>query len=184
MQTKTDFFLNDYKNSTKISFQTENLIQNKQISNFLQNRNVVKPIMENFWIVKFNLPSSAEYWKSVYNSIMVDLRSNKLKEYRFKLVNAILPCKQVLFKWHLTDNPLCEVCKVTENYDHLFIECPLVQQLWNCVEKTLKKCKISNSVKQLKYLVIGYKPDHMKYADLNHILSTVSFFNLQRVLSE
>ena len=139
MQTKTDFFLNDYKNSIKISFQTENLIQNKQISNFLQNRNVVTPIMENFWIVKFNLPPSAEYWKSVYNSIMVDLRSNKLKEYRFKLINAILPCKQVLFKWHLTDIPLCEVCKVTENYDHLFIECPLVQQLWNCVEKNPQK---------------------------------------------
>ena len=74
-------------------------------------------------------------------SIMAGIQKNKLKEYRFKLINAILPCKQILFKWKLTDDPLCELCHVVETYNvnHLFIECPTVQNLWMHIDQSLKK---------------------------------------------
>ena len=143
MQTETRFFLNDQKNKHKIFLQPETLIQNKLIFNFLQNKTVVKPIAQNMWSTKFSLPMPNEYWKSVYNSIMIDLQTNKLKEYGFKLINAILPCKQILFKWKLTETLLCELCKVVENYNHLFIECPIVQQLWTHVESSLKMQLVS-----------------------------------------
>ena len=175
VQTETRFFLNDQKNKHKIFLQPETLIQNKLIFNFLQNKTVVKPIAQNMWSTKFSLPMSNEYWKSVYNSIMIDLQTNKLKEFRFKLINAILPCKQILFKWKLTETPLCELCKVVESYNHLFIECPIVQQLWTHVESSLKKCNLSHSFKQLKYLIIGYKPTQGKYVDLNTILSIIAY---------
>ena len=114
VSTDTGFFLNDQINNKLFHFQTEALVQNRHISNFLQNQNLVKPIMEKTWIAQFNLSPSNEYWALVYKSILIDLQNNRLKEYRFKLINAILPCKQILFKWHLTDNPLCELCNVTE----------------------------------------------------------------------
>ena len=92
--------------------------------------------MEKYWVEHLNLPSHSEFW--VYTSLLTDLQSNKLKEYRFKLINAALPCKQLLFKWKLIDNPLCEICKITENYNHLFIECPAVQQVWKHAILSLK----------------------------------------------
>ena len=82
--------------------------------------------MEKFWAVKFNLSTSVQYWGSVYNSIMIHSKTNKLQEFMFKLINAILPCKQILFKWKLTDSSQCGVCKVREDYEHLFINCLVV----------------------------------------------------------
>ena len=55
VSTDTGFFLNDQINNKLFHFQTEDLVQNRQISNFIQNRNLVKPIMEKTWITQFNL---------------------------------------------------------------------------------------------------------------------------------
>ena len=102
-------------------------------------------------------------------------KTNKLKEFRFKLINAILPCKQILFNWKLTDSTQCEVCKVTEDYEHLFINCPVVQQLWTNLDRSFKKCNFSNPMKKLEYLIIGYKPDEKQYVEMDHILSTIGY---------
>ena len=173
--TQTRFIIKDEKDKTKICLDKNSLIQSKQIFTFLQNRNLHKPIMENFWAMKFKLSTSDQYWGLVYNSIMIHSKTNKLKEFRFKLINAILPCKQILFKWKLTDSTQCEVCKVTEDYEHLFINCPVVQQLWTNLDRSFKKCNFSNSMKKLEYLIIGYKPDQKQYVELNHILSTIGY---------
>ena len=73
------------------------------------------------------------------------------------------------------DNPLCEICKEIENYEHLFIDCPAVDELWQILNQIFKKCKFSNSMKQLQYLVLGYKPNQVKYVDLNFILSLIGY---------
>ena len=126
VNTNIGLFLYDQNNNKTFNLPLENLLQNRHISSFLRNRNVIRPIMEKYWVEHLNLPPHSEFWDPVYKSLLTDLQSNKLKEYRFKLINAILPCKQLLFKWKLTDNSLCEICKITENYNHLFIECPAV----------------------------------------------------------
>ena len=131
--------------------------------------------MEKFWSAKFNLSLSNDYWGSVYNSIMIHLKSNKLKEFRFKLINSILPCKQTLFKWKLTDSTLCEVCDVTEDYEHMFINCRAVQQLWTKLEITFRHCHFSYSMKNLEYLIIGYKPGQEQYIELNNILTMIGY---------
>ena len=173
VHTQTRFTLS-YQ-SDHLYLNTDSLLQNKQIFKFVQNRNRVKPIMENVWAVKFNLSKSDQFWRLVYNSIMIHLKTNKLKEFRFKLINAILPCKQLLFKWKLTDSPFCEICQVIENYDHLFIECPVVQRLWKHADLRFKKYRFAKSMKTLEYLVIGYKPNQSNYVELNNILSIISY---------
>ena len=37
------------------------------------------------------------------------------------------------------------------------------------------KCKFSNSLKSLQYLVVGYKPGQKKYVDLSYILPLISY---------
>ena len=41
--------------------------------------------------------------------------------------------------------------------------------------KFASKSNLSVSVKKLQYLVVGYKPEHKEYADLNKILSLISY---------
>ena len=97
------------------------------------NRKII-PIMQQYWVTKFNLSSSKEYWSQVYTSFFNDLTNNKLIEFRFKLISSILPCKELVLKLRLSDNPLWEVCHIQENYHHMFIECPVIQQLWVQIE--------------------------------------------------
>jgi hypothetical protein len=35
-----------------------------------------------------------------------------------RFFHYILPCKELLFKWHITTNNLCNNCQITENYEH------------------------------------------------------------------
>lgn len=106
---------------------------------------------------------------------MIYSKTNKLKQFRFKLINAILPCKQLLFKWKLTDSTLCEVCKVAEDYEHLFIQCPVVVQLWEKVDSAFKKCNFDYTMKKLQYLIVGYKAGQRQYTELNHILTIIGY---------
>ena len=50
-----------------------------------------------------------------------------------------------------------------------------MDELWQILNQTFKKCKFSNSMKQLQYLVLGYKPNQVKYIDLNFILSLIGY---------
>jgi hypothetical protein len=43
------------------------------------------------------------------------MKENKFKVYKWKLIHYILPCKELLFKWHITTNNLCNNCQITEN---------------------------------------------------------------------
>ena len=146
----------------------------KQISNYLVKRDYVKQIMQQYWVTKFNLSSSREYWSQVYTSFFNNLTNNKLIEFRFKLINSILPYKK-LFKWRLSDNPLCEVYFIQENYHHMLklyrMSCHSAVQ----IENSFRKCKFSNSLKRLQYLVVGYKSGKKKYVDLNYILPLTSY---------
>jgi hypothetical protein len=36
-----------------------------------------------------------------------NMKENKFKVYKWKLIHYILPCKELLFKWHITTNNLC-----------------------------------------------------------------------------
>ena len=175
MKRNAGFTLNNPKLNTKITLETQTLVNNKQVSDYLAKRDNIKPIMEQYWVTKFNISSSRQYWSKVYTSLFDNLTRNKLIEFRYKLLNSILPCKELLFKWRLSDNPLREICHIQENYEHMFIECPIVNQLWVNVENSLRKSNLSVSVKKLQYLVVGYKPEHKEYADLNKILSLISY---------
>ena len=160
VKSNAGFTLNNPKLNTKLTLETHTLVNNKQVSDYLVKRDYIKPLMEQYWVTKFNISSSRQYWSKVYTSLFDNLclTSNNLIEFRYKLLNSILPCKELLFKWRLSDNPLCQICHIQENYEHMFIECPIVNQLWVNVENSLRKSYLSVSVKKLQYLLVGYKP--------------------------
>jgi hypothetical protein len=39
--------------------------------------------------------------------VFKNMKENKFKVYKWKLIHYILPCKELLFKWHITTNNLC-----------------------------------------------------------------------------
>lgn len=90
-------------------------LNNKTISSYVLKKTQIKPIMEKMWESKFNLVNTVGLWSSVYQSIHYDSKPNDLRQFRFKLINAIMLCKEKLFQWRIAMDQLCEFCKVIEN---------------------------------------------------------------------
>ena len=132
-------------------------LNNKTISNYVLKKTQIKPIMEKMWEGKFNLINTVGLWSSVYQSIHFDLKRNDLRQFRFKLINAIMPGKEKLFHWRIATDQLCEYCKMIENYEHQYIDCPVLSILWTKINEAFKKCKIERQMNKLQYIVLGYK---------------------------
>jgi hypothetical protein len=66
----------------------------------------------------------------------------KLKIFRWKLLQFIIPTKSHLFKWKISADSLCNVCKVEEDYDHFFMLCKYLDIFWNNINEMLKKSNL------------------------------------------
>ena len=49
-----------------------------------------------------------------------------------------------MFKWEISTDSLCNVCKVEEHYDHCFMSCKYLDMFWNTINKMFEK-KIENN---------------------------------------
>ena len=148
-----------------------NLTNNKSVYKILLKHKFIKPYANSFWDSYFDSKLS---WENVYKSIHL-LKDNRLTQFKYKLINRIVPSKEIRFQWKITENPLCNICKVTETYKHLFIDCTEVDTFWRKVILILKKCVIESSVKSIKNIVIGYKINQTEYSDVNTIFSLIGF---------
>jgi hypothetical protein len=78
----------------------------------------VKPIGIHFWTTYLDIQDFQNII-DLYELIFKILIENKLKIFRWKLLQFIIPTKSHLFKWKISTDSLCNVCiKVEEDYVH------------------------------------------------------------------
>ena len=107
------------------------------------------------------------------------LEENKLKIFRWKLLQYIIPTKKLLMKWRIAINIQCNFCGQDEDYLHYFIYCPYLKEFWVKIQQILKKSNIENVV-TLKHIVFGYKIFDKDYFDFNYF-STILGFSIYKV---
>ena len=95
--------------------------------------------------------------------------------FRWKLFHYVLPCKRLIAIWKISNSPLCNMCEVVEDYEHMFITCEYFGEFWEKIRELLKKLKIGNHVINLKNLVFGYKIQDEKLFWLNFLLLIILF---------
>ena len=85
--------------------------------NIIKNRVFGKPIEIQFWTTYLEF-QDFQNKTDLYGFIFKILLGKKLKIYRWKLLQFIIPTKSHLFKWKISTDSLCNVCKVEEDYDN------------------------------------------------------------------
>ena len=56
---------------------------------------------------------------------------NKHREFQYKLIHGVIYTKEQLFKYGFVGNNLCSFChKELETYEHLFLNCKKVKDIW------------------------------------------------------
>jgi len=81
--------------NTNIDF---NMVTNKDIYRTLIRNQVTKPYLLQFWENK--LGKQEIYWKCIYKQINC-FYDNRLKQFRYKLINNIINTNENLFRWKI-----------------------------------------------------------------------------------
>ena len=130
-------------------------LSNKYFYNEYINVNFLKPIGMNTWLMYLSINEKPNM-SQLYSFIFPFLEENKLKIFRWKLLQYIIPTKKLLMKWRIAINSQCNFCGKDEDYLHYFISCPYLKKIWVKIQQILKKSNIENCV-TLKHIVFGYK---------------------------
>ena len=139
--------------------------KNKDFYNIIKNKVFVKPIGIHFWTTYLDIQDFQNI-TDLYEFIFKILLENNLKIFRWKLLQFIIPTKSHLFKWKISTDSLCNVCKVEEDYDHFFMSCKYLDIYWNKINEMFKKVQFENNIR-LQHLVFGYKIFDKEYFHLN-----------------
>ena len=114
-------------------------------------------------------------WKNIYLNLH-SITDNRIKQFKFKIIHKILPTNELLHIWKIKDNPCCNHCdQYIDNYKHFFLDCPLIQPVWEYTQELFKKCGFNHNMKNLKYLIIGYKPQQIAYNEITELIALVCF---------
>jgi hypothetical protein len=68
------------------------------------------------------------YTRKIFHEAIIQiyfsyLEENKLKIFRWKLIQYIIPTRKLLFQWKIVNNNRCNFCGNEEDYLHYFITC-------------------------------------------------------------
>jgi len=111
-------------------------------------------------------------WTSVYSSIYQCNAYNNIKAFKYKLIHNIIVTNKNLYKWKISDSPNCLACKCVEDYEHFFLTCRKIDAFWQSIANALCLCGISKNLRQLRYIVLGYKLPEYKHVNLLiHVVS-------------
>lgn len=144
---------------------------NKQVYQFLLKGKFTKPYIHRYWNHYFHKNTD---WLLFYRFIN-NLYSNKIKQYKYKSLHRIFPCKEIRYKWKMVENPNCNICNIKETYEHVFLECPVVSEIWDILSQYLREIGIIKNLKSLRTIIIGYKIAYPGYFYLNTILAVFGF---------
>ena len=109
-----------------------------------------------FWNAYFDLPNDFD-WKSLLNYKFQFINDNRIKQFNFKFIHRILPCKDNLYKWKIKDDNLCEVCNVRETCNHFLFSCTRVSLFWKILSRLIDGLFNVNVVMNDSILLTGYE---------------------------
>lgn len=91
------------------------------------------------------------------------------------MLHNIIATNLNLFRWNISDSPLCKYCNEVEDINHFLIDCPHIAQFWSKINNTFKECNINKRMNSLEYILIGYKIENKEYNIVNTILSLIGY---------
>ena len=89
-----------------------------------------------------------EYWKRQFPNISLNKRWKNIYKFPktfhnadidFRIIHNILDTNEKLHKFKIIDSPNCALCRAeSESVSHLFIDCPMVNDLWRLIVSKLE----------------------------------------------
>ena len=144
------------------------LLKSKDFYDMFIQKKFVKPYTENMWSKMFNIDFK-RYGQHIYDTNVVKHLDKSIADFNYRLLHNLLNCNNQLSKWKRDVSPLCTLCNVVENCEHLILHCKNVVNVWT---------KASNILRfnvSWKHIVVGfYLENNRKTVTLNSLLSFIA----------
>ena len=93
-------------------------------------------------------------WKYMYIQPIKLTNETKLREFKFKFLNRIVPNNSFLFKCKIVSSSLCDFCNANpDSLEHMFWECHNIQSFWNSFTNQIIAPITSNKTVNFKNIV-------------------------------
>ena len=141
-------------------------------------KNSIKPIAYIAWKNIFNHITEYELDQKIEKTldfVFNQIEDNRIKMFKWKLLQRILTNNHILYKWKIKDTPLCCICREEENYEHFFTKCRYIQQFLNQINECFRALGYHKNMITLENLALGYKIQYSKYNTTNYLLSYIGY---------
>lgn len=96
---------------------------------------------ENYWNKVFY---DRPFWNSIWTNRVKYQKNKKLADFNFKILHRVLPCGENLHNWKITNSNTCRFgCNTKETYEHMFVKCPRLINVYSKIENILSQLKLN-----------------------------------------
>ena len=99
-----------------------------------------------------------------------------MREFQYKVLNNIVLTNERLFKWGLSDSPLCTFCRVVESFEHIFFYCNVTKAFWEAFCSWLGECQFNFQTFSIMDIFFGVFNAEEDLIILNHLILTAKFY--------
>ena len=125
------------------------LLKCKDFYDMLIQKKFIKPYTENMWSEMFNIDFK-RYGQQIYETNVVKHIDKYIADFNYRLLHNLLNCNNQLSKWKRDVSPLCTLCNVVENCEHLILHCK------NVINIRTKANNILRFNVSWKHIVVGF----------------------------
>ena len=104
----------------------------KQYYSLLVKEKQFMPSAIYYWEDALILDSEID-WKAVLQFKFGKLFDNRIKQFNFKLLHKIVPSKSNLYRWQISTDDMCNICKEKETTMHILLICKESRLFWKIV---------------------------------------------------
>lgn len=123
-------------------------------------------------------------WTTIWTDQTRNLTDNvKLAEFNYKILHLILPSGKLLKRWKLSDTDLCLVCHVIDDYEHMFMSCIRVKNMWQKISYIFKYAFKINVHISFETLILGQQINacNKKFIKFVNIIVTIAKYTIFKI---
>ena len=129
-----------------------------------------KKFKEKFSYFSFN-------WNAIYPLPFIVTIETKIREFQYKVLNNIVFTNEKMFKFKMTDSPLCSFCKrEVESLEHLLYCCNVTKTFWEAFCSWLGEFKINSHPFAITEILFGVFDVEDDWIILNHLILIAKYY--------
>ena len=150
-------------------------VSSKLLYKVFKNRKQVPPTAQKKFEEKF--PYFSFNWNDIYSLPFIVTIETKIREFQYKILNNIVFTNEKMFKFKMTDSPLCSFCKrEVESLEHLLYYCDVTKTFWEAFCSWLGEFKINSHPFTITEILFGVFDVEDDWIILNHLILIAKYY--------